>query len=526
MSHDRDEMREKMLAYYLDALGTHEAERIRELVRIDPAWQEAAEEARLMQAGLEEACDLEEDAPRDLAARVTRDMRSPFRGASRALAAVAGVAAAALIFLGVSWLTISPSRGALLWRANDQLLAGGLLVPELVVRTPDSGEPLADVEVSASLRADDGTLIALGSGRTSDDGVLTEPWRVPDIAPGNYQLQVEARDGDTLLDSYDTTVLVRSSARLVVAPDRPAARPGEVIRVRALFKRDDGGAPMAEREITFDLVDFENNRLGHHERVTSRHGLAWTQFPLDRELPEGTYTIVARSEGVLAPCTFRLEQYRLPVYDVRIELDRSTFAESERVRGRVTARTFDGHAIEGLQVEIRHDGDQAPVMLDTNGRGEFSLEPLVSGVHGLRVDVIDAAGQRAETQAGGRVGGGVARSTSCRSRANWFPASRTASTSWRAHSMACRITGRSRFGIETSRSKCRWTKTASVSGRCATSPARRRSCRYGASTASSTPRNCSFARVRRGCWCAARVRSWRRAGLFPSKYFPRVLRVS
>ncbi len=407
MSHDRDEMREMMLAYYLDALGTHETARIRELVRIDPAWQEAAEEARLMQAGLEAACALEEDAPRDLAARVTRDMRSPFRGASRALAAVAGVAAAALIFLGVWWLTVAPSRGALLWRANDQLLAGGLLVPELVVRAPDSGEPLADIDLSASLRADNGPLIALGSGRTSGDGVLTEPWRVPDIAPGNYTLRVEARDGDTLLDRYETTVAVRSSARLVVAPDRPAARPGEVIRVRALFKRDDGGAPMAEREITFDLVDFENNRLGHHERVTSRHGLAWTQFPLDRELPEGTYTIVARSEGVLATCTFRLEQYRLPVYDVRIELARPTFGESERVTGRVTARTFDGHSIAGLQVDIRHDLEQASLLMDESGLGEFSLAPLKPGVHRMRVEVIDAAGQRAEAHAVVRVSGGV-----------------------------------------------------------------------------------------------------------------------
>ena len=63
MSHDRDELREKMLAYYLGALGTHEAARIRELVRSDsnqkkgrPVW------SALLEAGWKRALEVEDQA--------------------------------------------------------------------------------------------------------------------------------------------------------------------------------------------------------------------------------------------------------------------------------------------------------------------------------------------------------------------------------------------------------------------------------------------------------------------------------
>ncbi|MEM8883125.1 MAG: MG2 domain-containing protein, partial [Planctomycetota bacterium] len=407
MSEGRDFYREKVLAYQLGALDAEEARQIEALIGSDPAWKQAAEEARAMREGLEQA-RYGVLPPADLLARTQRHLQRGRQRGTRLVAAAAGLAATVLLALGVAWLLVSPARGSLIWRVEDRLFAGARVAPELVVCDPEDGSPIEGAHVEARLIDESRAVVPLGSGRTTAAGQVPGSWRVPDVAAGRFTLEVEARDDDGLLDRFASTVMVTPGVRLSVSTDRPAARPGEAMRARALCTRLDGGRPVADRPLTFELLDPSGTAIGRRHVQTSTYGLASASFPLDRELPEGRYVIRARVGDEEGERAFRLGMFRLPPYDVQIRLDRPLAAPGEPVAGQLRARTFDGHAIEGLEAVVRLGPKKVTVRLDDDGRGRFSLGAPSPGRHALSVRVRDAAGRTTEARRTVRVAGGRA----------------------------------------------------------------------------------------------------------------------
>jgi len=427
--------REKLMAYHLDALDDDEAALIRGRIGSDPDWKKASEEALAMIEGLKADGTPAVDLPERLGERTAERLRGareerrkakeeerralpkvPFAFTARVAAAIFVVASLPAMWLGSKYVFSKPERVSVLWKAEGELAAGAPWAPFLMVRDTTTKEPISGVTIKASLeptdRLEDSAFAWIGEGASDAAGVVAgEQWRVPEVPPGDYRLVVEARSSwGNVLDRVEREVKVVNAARLALSPDRTQARPGETIRVRTLLATEAGTKPLAGKPVAIDLVDPEGNRIGRSETKTSDFGLAWAEFPLDTLAREGDYKVRAESEGLKAEETVEVKQYRLPAYRVSVALDRTWFGVRDRISGRVTARTFDGHAVGEAKGEVRLISEsgkpvrKAGIELDRLGSARLSLAPVGADAVGdtdvsrmrLEVALVDPAGRRAE----------------------------------------------------------------------------------------------------------------------------------
>lgn len=411
--------RERMLAFRLGAIDDPEEEQlIRGRLESDPDWQRADREAAAMLKGLAEDGQESSEVPVDLGLRTVRRLAAPETKKTAAAATPAAPAKpaprffftprlAAAIFLccalPVLWAALHgfgtlEGEPALRWQPESALAAGGSFVPDVEVRDTVSGEARDGVRLAGFLEpldapADLRQPLALGERTTGAAGRPDgEPWKVPgDLRPGKYRLRIDALDGGSVIDSVAHDVSVARADRLALAPDRPQARPGETLRARVLVVEGAAQRPAAHREVVLELVDPAGNRLLRQTRRTSVYGLAWAEFPIDSEAPEGGYLLRAQAGDLHAQRTVPVLQYRLPPFRVTVETDEPWFRDRVPVRGAVTARTFDGEPVAGAKGVLRMtmpDGTVHQTInlhLDAQGRGRFDARPLPGAEPGQSV---------------------------------------------------------------------------------------------------------------------------------------------
>ena len=420
--------RETMLNYYLGALDAEQEALLKGRIETSPEWQAARLEAKAMLAGLKREGPAPEAVPLTLAERTLQRMRdpspnpSPARGGEpervdaiatplpgrsplssqergRGRGAVrfpyrlaAAVILACLLPLGVlagKYYFADRTAPAILWHADTTLAAGAPYAPFLQVRDAQSGQPSFGVTVSAALIAHaDSKRIEIGSSATDSAGTLAAPWRVPEVPPGEYTLHLEASNASGVaFDSAEHTVKVSASNKLVLAPDRTQARPGETIRVRALCVSAAAQKPIKDAPVTIDLLDPRGNRINRAELHSSAFGLAWAEFPLDTAAPEGTYKLRAQSPqaaqsggaALSAERTIDVRQYALPAFQVSVKPAKSWFGKRDAISGAIDAHTFDGYLIAlgtGEILLFEATGQlltRSPVKLDDHGRANFSI---------------------------------------------------------------------------------------------------------------------------------------------------------
>lgn len=406
--------RERMLAFRLGAIDDPEEEQlIRGRLESDSDWQHADREAAAMLKGLADDGQESGEVPVDLGLRTVRRLATPeTKPAPTAPPAPAKPAPrffftprlAAAIFLccalPVLWSALhgfgSPGgEPALRWQPESALAAGMPFVPDVEVRDTVSGGARDGVRLAGFLEpldapADLRQPLALGEITTGPAGRPDgEPWLVPgDLRPGKYRLRIDALDGGSVIDSVAHEVSVSRQDRLALAPDRPQARPGETLRARVLVVEGAAQRPAAHREVALELVDPAGNRLLQQTRRTSAFGLAWAEFPIDSEAPEGAYILRAQAGDLNAQRTVPVLQYRLPPFRVEVETDESWFRPYAAIKGAVTVRTFDGEPVGTAKGELRVTSLDGTVLqkinlrLDAQGRATFAARPVEVGKAG------------------------------------------------------------------------------------------------------------------------------------------------
>jgi hypothetical protein len=433
-------MRERLLAYHCGALEEDEAALIRGRLESDPDWQRASADAQKMLGGLKsdgsdnvsvptglgeramrrmnfsepsEDKSASEKPRHDRSAKPTEAPRAPFF-TPRMAAAIFLICALPAVWMSIRYATNSSAGESIRWQPDNIIAAGGPFAPNLLVRDSSTHAPSRGVRLAAYLTpaSGQGSPIPVGEGETNEAGVIGgESWKVPGIPAGDYRITVEARSRlGVVLDRAEHTVKITRSARLALSPDRTQARPGETIRVRALLVSDALEKPLPDQAVTLDLIDPRGNRIARSETKTTKFGLAWAEFPLDSAAPEGAYTLSADAAGLFAKRDVEVKQYTLPPFRVSVTPDRPWFALRDRITGKITAQTFDGHALAGAKGSLQLldlGGNvlrRADIQSNAEGIADFDLDEIGgnrSDVSQMRISVTlnDAAGRSSSGRA-------------------------------------------------------------------------------------------------------------------------------
>jgi hypothetical protein len=206
-------------------------------------------------------------------------------------------------------------------------------------------------DVAVELVGGDGKARPLYEGKTSNEGVARVSFRVPEVPPGQYTLQVKTRSafGEETLKHG---VKIASAPKVLVTTDKPLYQPGQTIHLRALALRAFDLAPAASQPLVFEVEDAKGNKVYKKELQTSEFGIAASDFALADEVNAGEYRIRAILGDHRSEKAVTVKKYVLPKFKVALKTDKSFYLPKETVKGTLQADYFFGKPVAEGKVEI------------------------------------------------------------------------------------------------------------------------------------------------------------------------------
>src|SRR5690606_14930419 len=217
--------------------------------------------------------------------------------------------------------------------------------------------------------------------------------------------------------------------KLLLTTDKPIYQPGQRVHLRALGLRRKDKKPLAEQPVVFEITDGKGNKVYKRTFETDEYGVAATEFRIGPIVNEGTYTASVTSGDVSMQKTFEVFRYALPKFDVSVKPERPWYRPAEEILATIDARYFFGKRVSGGKVRVEaftlDIGEtvfqQLMGELDADGHHQIAVtlpSSLVgqaiqqgNAVAGLRVTVIDGAGQEVQKTVTFPVAQGSARLT-------------------------------------------------------------------------------------------------------------------
>ncbi|MCC6751566.1 MAG: hypothetical protein IT371_28195 [Deltaproteobacteria bacterium] len=263
----------------------------------------------------------------------------------------------------------NPFRGLLVNLTDIALLARYDHDKILVLATGlQSGAPLAGLD----LELRDGAGVVRWKGRTSADGTAELPGsrpldtKRPFVLWGSrgkdttFALLDASGAGGGYLSSYASWHGTRAKRelRMHLFTDRDPYRPGEKVHLKGILRMVDttpngGVEPIAHdaREAKVRITTARGRKLLEVKRTLSPSGA----FAVDVEIPEGAdlgnYHVSVRTDAGYSSGNFRVEEYRAPEFEVKVETpDRAHFFRDE-LRAKVGADYLFGAPMAGAEVK-------------------------------------------------------------------------------------------------------------------------------------------------------------------------------
>ena len=297
---------------------------------------------------------------------------------------------------------------------QDRLAPGSRAALRVLVRTADEttgkAEPVEGAEVSVRIGRTPGLAKVVYTGRTNAGGTAQVAFAVPEDLEGQASLIVETSSAGGE-DQIIHPITVARDYKLFLSSDKPAYRPGQMVRMRVLALDNVDLQPAVGRDVEFTLLAPAGRRLMRQIVTTSDFGIAGFEFRLAADAAYGHYTLQAALDDTVSERTISVGAYELPAFRVTIETDRTFYQPGEHVTGAATAEYFFGRSVADGRVTLRGylgAPDRVPVLqvlgeTDDQGRFEFAFDmPSSPGSSAtdepvgfdLEVDVVDTAGQR------------------------------------------------------------------------------------------------------------------------------------
>lgn len=222
----------------------------------------------------------------------------------------------------------------------------------IVVTDHQARRPAAGAAVSARLVQPENKIDArLFSVRANAQGFVETQFRVPALAPGMYDLIVQAHYANWQ-EEMRQRVTLRRAQQILLTTDKPLYKPGQIIHVRALALRLPSRQALAQEPLTFEVFDPRGNKVFKQRTQTNDFGVAFAQFQLGDEINLGEYRIVALVEEERIEKSVTVKRYVLPKFKVVLTPDKPYYLPGELVRGTVQCDYFFGKPVSAGRVKL------------------------------------------------------------------------------------------------------------------------------------------------------------------------------
>ncbi|MBI2868839.1 MAG: alpha-2-macroglobulin [Chloroflexi bacterium] len=240
----------------------------------------------------------------------------------------------------------------------------------------NAGRP-ASGRVELSLLNED-RAVATVVERINGSGSIT--FDVPDVAEGEYTVRLKGEGF-----ASEARVRVENSFLVFLETDKPIYKPGQTIHIR-LLALDAELKPRSEPAI-IEVMDAKGIKVFRKELTTDDYGMAKLDLPLSAEPNLGVWKINASTSRSKTQLDFRVEEYVLPKYEIKVELPKDWFLVNETIKGSVAAEYSFGKPVKGtLEVKAsRYVGKwevYSTFAKDIDGAAEFSI-PAAGYVAGV-----------------------------------------------------------------------------------------------------------------------------------------------
>ncbi len=147
---------------------------------------------------------------------------------------------------------------------------------------------------------------------------------------------------------------VKPSARALVLTDRPIYRPGQPVHFKVWIAEPrydkDEPSPFAGREVQVTIQDPRSEKVLEKTFVCDQYGGLHGTFDVARAAILGVYHV---SIPELGHGTFRVEEYRKPEFEVKVESPSEPVRLGDRIRAAIEARYYFGSPVTNATVEYR-----------------------------------------------------------------------------------------------------------------------------------------------------------------------------
>lgn len=292
---------------------------------------------------------------------------------------------------------------------QNRLAPGSAAAMRVIVRERSTATPVPGAEVAVSIGKAPGLAREVYRGVTGSDGTATVSFTVPADLEGAAELRVETHSPAGSEISVHPITVARAY-RVLLMPDKPAYRPGQSVRLRALVLDAVTLRPVVGTSVIFSLQDTQRRVIASAEQRSSDMGIAFTELQLPETVLTGIVTLRAVVGGTVAERAIFVDIYTLPAFRVTLTTEQSYYLPGARVTGLVEATTFYGEALGGAQVTLRGFTRnprslvaESAGTLDAEGRFRFDLAlPATYGATALEAPVFldieaavtNAAGQQ------------------------------------------------------------------------------------------------------------------------------------
>ncbi|XP_070197998.1 CD109 antigen-like [Littorina saxatilis] len=194
--------------------------------------------------------------------------------------------------------------------------------------------------------------------------------------------------GGEEFDGFERVYLTSKRLSVFIQTDKTTYLPGQTVRFRTLAMLPD--LMVVDKPMDIVITDPHNNRIAQWLNVSSNDDTGVVQGEMVTSLfpPLGVWTIKTTVDGVEERKTFKLEEYELPQFEVKLKFPDYALISDEKVVGTITAKYTFGSPVKGRGnvVATFNNYWNSPdsmslfkdVALDQNGEGEveFTTEEL------------------------------------------------------------------------------------------------------------------------------------------------------
>uniref|UniRef100_A0A8C7TKQ7 Alpha-macroglobulin receptor-binding domain-containing protein n=1 Tax=Oncorhynchus mykiss TaxID=8022 RepID=A0A8C7TKQ7_ONCMY len=262
-----------------------------------------------------------------------------------------------ILFACIHWLCVCQETPR---PCTDVPVAGCVLCRVYMVAVPAVIQAGSEAKLCASLLQPNETLVMTVSlmadgqnkrllHQSSDQEfhrcVQFQAPRVKSDKVQNFMVEVR---GETFLSTEERRVMIKPySPMTFIQTDKPIYKPGQTGNVRA-------GTPLVWLLRNGPMFcngllrgDVNHNRIGQWVNTTSSGNILQLSHPLNSEAPVGSYTIVVWIGGEKIYHNFKVEQYVLPKFEIKMNLTDKISVVQEEYEVKVCAEYTYGQPVPG-----------------------------------------------------------------------------------------------------------------------------------------------------------------------------------